>query len=222
MSEDWYPWYPALFAADTMHLSAAQDGIYRRLIDWYMTQRRPLPADDEALAGIARVTLEEWKLHSAVVRKFFRRNKKRLTHKRCDSELEKQDLRGRKRGEVARKGAAERWRGHKNLDAASMQEASSKHAEGMLEGCLGDAEPMLSDATGHDRTRHSKKEQPSSSVAPAIAANGVAPGPDLTAPPERENGGDGFSHEDFDRLVVKTGSPRALGNPRAQTPRETS
>lgn len=206
MSEEWYPWYPALFAADTMHLSAAQDGIYRRLIDWYMTQRRSLPADDEALAGIARVSLDEWKLHSAAVRKFFRRDKKRLTHKRCDLELEKQDLRGRKRGEVARKGAAERWKRHKGLDATSMLEASPKHAEGMLEGCLSDAEPMLSDATGQDRTRL-KKESPYSPPSSAAVATNTAPRPDPQPLPGKD--GDGMAPEDFNGLFVKLPERRA-------------
>src|SRR5262249_4899577 len=38
---DWYPWYSDLYEADTLHLTPAQDGIYRRLIDWYMSKRRP-------------------------------------------------------------------------------------------------------------------------------------------------------------------------------------
>ena len=32
---NWYPWYPADFRIDTAHLTAEQDGIYRRLIDYY-------------------------------------------------------------------------------------------------------------------------------------------------------------------------------------------
>jgi uncharacterized protein YdaU (DUF1376 family) len=68
---DWYPWYPVLFRADTPHLNEVEEGVYRRLIDWHMETRRPLPDDDRALAGIARVSAERWARYAPVIRAFF-------------------------------------------------------------------------------------------------------------------------------------------------------
>lgn len=57
---EWFKWYPAIYVADTVHLSAEQDRIYRRLIDRYMRTRQPLPDNDNALARIAEVSLDSW------------------------------------------------------------------------------------------------------------------------------------------------------------------
>src|SRR5579863_3964199 len=100
MAEDWYPWYPVLFAADTLHLTPEEDGIYRRLIDWYMINRRPLPDNDQALAGIARIGLDQWLRSSPVIRAFFRRTGGFLHQTRCNIELDVQDKRSQRRGVI--------------------------------------------------------------------------------------------------------------------------
>jgi len=53
-SRPWYQWYPADYLADTLHLTLAQDAIYRRLLDalWI---NGPLPDDTKQLARILRV-----------------------------------------------------------------------------------------------------------------------------------------------------------------------
>jgi uncharacterized protein YdaU (DUF1376 family) len=51
----WFPFYPERFAADTTHLTLEQECIYRRLIDWYMINARPLPESAIARARIAGV-----------------------------------------------------------------------------------------------------------------------------------------------------------------------
>ena len=72
MSFDWYPFNPTEHRRDTYHLGVAADGIYRRLIDEYMTTGKPLPDHDAALAGIARVTMTEWGEHRDIIRAFFK------------------------------------------------------------------------------------------------------------------------------------------------------
>jgi uncharacterized protein YdaU (DUF1376 family) len=110
MTIEWYPWYPALFRADTMHLSAEQDGIYRRLIDHYMETRQPLPDNDSALSRIAGVNSDAWAIAAAIVRPFFKPTKDgKLHHRRCDAELDRQDGRNRSQSEKGKKGAEARW-----------------------------------------------------------------------------------------------------------------
>jgi len=67
----YYAWFPTIFEADTQNLSLTQDGAYRRLIDYYMTHRAPLPTGDRALARIIGAGLEEWLAVKDQVLQFF-------------------------------------------------------------------------------------------------------------------------------------------------------
>ncbi len=58
---DWYPWHYRRYKEKTLHLTAEQDGIYRRLTDCYMETRKPLPDNDLALARIAGVDIDCFK-----------------------------------------------------------------------------------------------------------------------------------------------------------------
>ncbi|MFZ0270973.1 MAG: YdaU family protein [Acidobacteriaceae bacterium] len=134
---EWYPRYPSLWRAKTMHLTPYQDGCYLRLIDHYMETRQPLPANDAALARIIGVSLDEWHGHaSGIVRAFFRHQDGLLFHDRCDQILRDQDERAKKHTEKSKKGAAARWNKTNGIDAMGMPQA------------------MPADATGQDRTRH--------------------------------------------------------------------
>jgi uncharacterized protein YdaU (DUF1376 family) len=85
---DWYPWYPADFERDTLHLTLAEEGAYRRLIDKYMVVvRGALPDDDVALARMIGVSVETWQSVAVKVRSFFRAKDGVLRHKRCEQEL---------------------------------------------------------------------------------------------------------------------------------------
>lgn len=104
-SVEWYPWYPIDFRRDTLRLSFAEDGAYRRLIDEYMILRGPLPDDDIALARILGVGLEEWLSVAAVVRRYFRSDGSKLHHKRCQAEIAAQDRRTKRFSERGKKAA---------------------------------------------------------------------------------------------------------------------
>lgn len=115
-SVEWYPWYPKLYRADTMHLSAEQDGIYRRLIDHYMETRQPLPNNDSALSRIAGINLDGNSHSLAIAKAFFAIGKDgRLYHKRCDVELAHQNGKIRSHSERGKKGAKKRWEEY-NID----------------------------------------------------------------------------------------------------------
>ena len=105
-----------------------------------MINREPLPDDDAALARISGVGLDEWLAISPNVRVFFKAQNGRLVHKRCDSELQAQDLRMQRFSDRGKKAAAARYNKDKDLDASCMH----VHATGQ-------------DITGHNRTN--KKEE---------------------------------------------------------------
>jgi uncharacterized protein YdaU (DUF1376 family) len=164
---DWYPWYPGLFEGDTMHLDEGQDGVYRRLLDWYMSRRRPLPDNDAALAAIARVPLDRWmERYADAVRPFFKAHSGLLGHKRCDLELDRQDNRSKTRSEVAKKGGEARQRKIKDIKASSLHEASSEQANGSLEASFEQASSKLNSATGQDKTGQDKEPDRASPLTP--------------------------------------------------------
>lgn len=106
---DWYPHNIGDFDADTLHLSAAERGVYRTLLDWYYREERPLPDDDKALAAIARVTIEEWNPMAATIRAFFVPEESRvigakvLQHKRCNRVIREQTKKRRDNKERKKK-----------------------------------------------------------------------------------------------------------------------
>jgi len=110
MSGDfWYPFYPSRFKSATRHLTAEQDGIYRRLIDEYMETREPLPNNDIALARIAGVNENKWLDAARILRAYFTHNNGMLYHDYCDEMLDIQDKKAKKRSESAKKAAKKRW-----------------------------------------------------------------------------------------------------------------
>jgi uncharacterized protein YdaU (DUF1376 family) len=117
---DWYPFYPALYRAATMHLSLVEDGAYRRLIDHYFETRAPLPDDDVALARIAGCGVQEWAAIAPKIRPFFAARGGRLHLSRCDTELDRQDRSMQVHSEISKKGAAARWNKTNGLDAGGI------------------------------------------------------------------------------------------------------
>lgn len=145
----WYPWYPAAFRADTMHLSAEQDGIYRRLLDHYMETRQPLPDNDAALARIAGITLDSYSHHLAIAKAFFTPTGDGfLRHKRCDAELDKQDGKTSSHSERGKKGAQKRWKNH-----PQKQDADSNCYASAI------ATPMANDSRGEEKRGKKKKKE---------------------------------------------------------------
>ncbi len=136
---EWFPWYPSLFEADTMHLTLEQDAIYRRLIDHYMKTRLPLPDSDVALARIAGADLACFEHASSIVRAFFKHKNGKLFHKFCDEQLDIQDKRVKNRSEISKRAAAKRWK-----------ESKPDQEDKCIEHASDDAKQ---DATGQDNTK---------------------------------------------------------------------
>ena len=79
--------YVADYLADTAHLSAAEHGAYLLLIMNYWQRGKPLPAADDRLARICRMTAGEWDAVRDNVREFFTERDGLLYHKRIELEL---------------------------------------------------------------------------------------------------------------------------------------
>ncbi len=84
--DTWMPLYIGDYLGDTMHLTTQQHGAYMLLLMHYW-RAGPLPDDDQALSGIARLDRATWKRAVApVIRPFFRAAGGLLHQKRMDTE----------------------------------------------------------------------------------------------------------------------------------------
>ncbi len=106
MSRPWMPLYVADYLGDTTRLSTLEHGAYMLLIMEYW-QHGSLPADDNALARIARMTPREWSRIKVTISHFFDGE---WRHKRIDAELGKADAVSSKR----RASAEKRWGGDRS------------------------------------------------------------------------------------------------------------
>lgn len=79
----WMPFYVGDYLGDTEHLSTLQHGAYCLLLFSYW-RRGELPTDDQQLANIVKMPLDEWLAHRAVLKAFFFDGWK---HKRIEAEL---------------------------------------------------------------------------------------------------------------------------------------
>lgn len=114
MSNAWYPWYPGDYARDTSHLSMVEDCCYRRLLDYYYSTGKPLPANavqvhDVCIPFASRlhricraVASEEKTAVDFVIAEFFVLQDDGYHHKRVDAELEKTREVSEKRALAAR------------------------------------------------------------------------------------------------------------------------
>lgn len=133
-----------------MHLTAEQDGIYRRLIDFYMETKQPLPDSDNALSRAAGIDLEQWSKSASIIRPFFcLENDGKLHLKRCDIEIARQNgkkISHAKRGKI---GAKVRWNKYNKNNGDN----SNCHS-------IAIAEPMANHSRGDKRREESKKVNP--------------------------------------------------------------
>lgn len=74
----------------TAHLTACEDGIYSRLIRWYMASESPLPADVKLIQRRVRAhTRDEKNAVVAILEEFFEITDEGYRQHRCDEEIER-------------------------------------------------------------------------------------------------------------------------------------
>lgn len=128
MSKDyWFPFYPSRFKADTMHLNDEQELIYRRIIDFYMETGGSVPDNDQALANIARITLEKFQHSADVIKGFFSKANGKLQLKKCDGILADQTSRKKSYSERGKKGGRGKTNENNAIKATAKQNASTEH-----------------------------------------------------------------------------------------------
>lgn len=110
MNTPWYAHYPGDYGRDTAHLSLAQHGAYRLLLDHYYSTAAPLPSDVTALRRICRAFDQvEQNAVDSVLREFFELRADGYHNSRADRELTKQAEIHERLSRAARKGNEKRW-----------------------------------------------------------------------------------------------------------------
>lgn len=97
------------YAQATAHLSALEDGIYSRMLRWYYSSEKPLPADVAQVARLVRAQTKQER--EAVIRmldEFFHLEADGWRQHRCDREIEQYNEKQRKASASANK----RWKKH--------------------------------------------------------------------------------------------------------------
>ena len=109
-SKPWFAWFPADYRAKTAHLTFLQDSAYRRLLDAYYERRGPLPADKGALYRIAGAqAFAERAAVDKIAREFFTNGDGKLSHARCDAQLDKEAKLHAEWSKAGKEGAKKRW-----------------------------------------------------------------------------------------------------------------
>lgn len=96
------PLHIADYELDTKHLTAAEDGIYGRLLRALWVANGSLPADDKFLARTCRISLTIWRRSKATILPFFRIDKGQLSQKRVSAELAKAEQVSRQRSKAGK------------------------------------------------------------------------------------------------------------------------
>lgn len=152
----WFKWYPAKYKADTMHLTAEQDGIYRRLIDHYMETAQPLPDNLVALARIAGISGDELEGNWPVLSVFFRTEANKLHLKVCDELVRERAEKSEKFREFGKMGGRPK---KSDDDGENNPRVPESQPEAKPDKRRGDKIRDLSNDKSSDVTGSSKDEQ---------------------------------------------------------------
>jgi uncharacterized protein YdaU (DUF1376 family) len=121
MSVNYYPHHIGDYTTATAHLSMLEDCAYRRLLDIYYTNERPLPKTQAELYRLVRARSHQEKLAvDIVIGEFFIETPDGWRNKRADEEI----LKAKEKSELARHSAEMRW--HRRSNANAMR----THSEG--------------------------------------------------------------------------------------------
>lgn len=130
----WYPHYVRDFNAKTSHLSLAERGAYRALMDAYWEAQGPLPADERALCRMIGAFPDEWEQVRENVLSFFENRDGKLYHKRISEEIEKARSQHAEKAERMAKARA------KKAERQSIDQLSEQSIDQSIGQCTGQSE----------------------------------------------------------------------------------
>ena len=107
-TDGWMPLYVADYLADTARLTTEQHGAYLLLIMDYWRNGAP-EHDDETLASITRLSVQQWRKHAPKILCMFQPTDGLLIHKRVEAERQKAGAISINRSAAGKHGAAKRW-----------------------------------------------------------------------------------------------------------------
>jgi uncharacterized protein YdaU (DUF1376 family) len=147
VSRPWFPFYVGDYVRDTARLTTEGHGAYLLLMLDYWANGAP-PDDDETLASIARLSLENWIKLRQKIEPFFEIAGGRWNHKRIEKELEIAEEKHNKRVNAGKAGG--------EAKAKSKQSSSNATAK----------QPALPYQSQSQSQPDIKKEKPSSAPRP--------------------------------------------------------
>lgn len=88
LAVNYYPHHIGDYLRDTSHLTATEDGIYRRMLDLYYASEKPLPLDRDWLCRLLRARAdEEREAVGFILQHFFSKTDDGWCNKRADEEI---------------------------------------------------------------------------------------------------------------------------------------
>lgn len=126
------PLYIADYLTDAAHLTTEEHGAYLLLIMTYWQRGKPLPANSNRLALIARMTSERWTDVERTLNEFFTLADGKWHHKRIDEELSKYREKSEKAKLAGKASAAKRFP-HAGSGTSTDVERPLNHSESYTE-----------------------------------------------------------------------------------------
>lgn len=124
------------FLKKTVHLTAVEEGIYRRLLDRYYTTEAPLPADLRECCKLARAsTKPERDAVKAVLTDFFQLQDDGYHQRRADEEI----ARFKDKQAKAKRSAEARWSAHRPQSEGNANAYANASPDSMRTHCEGNA-----------------------------------------------------------------------------------
>ena len=153
MSLPYMKMYWGDYLGDTAHLTAIEHGGYLLLIAHYW-RTGSLPADEQKLARVARMSVKEWKRHGGTIMEFFPNGK--------HSRIERERTEARTKSETNRRSAGKRWNAHEQ--AKSLTNLDGHDANAIQTQSVGNA--------NHSHNQNTNKRNNNTPLPPSRGSDG--------------------------------------------------